>query len=110
MDELPIVCDRDALSNRESERQRILWTLVSNDVEERRELPEGYALKLPAERLAAVAELMRIERRCCGFLELRLDSKTSKTHIWFELTGPPGTKALLDVELERMLTSRPRSL
>ena len=48
MDELPIACDRDALDLNEPKRQRELWVSLLADVEERRELEEGYALKLPA--------------------------------------------------------------
>ena len=97
----------------EPKRQRELWSSLLADVEERRELEEGYALKLPAARLADAAELMDIERRCCGFLKLRLvadaGSEASETHIWFTLSGPPGTKRVLDAELGLMLDSSQRS-
>ncbi len=109
MDELPIACDRDALDSNEPKRQRELWVSLLADVEERRELEEGYALKLPAARLVDAAELMDIERRCCGFLKLRLDSEASENHIWFTLSGPPGTKRVLDAELGLMLDSSERS-
>ncbi len=112
MDELPIACDRGALGSHEPTRQRELWSSLLADVEERRELEEGYALKLPAARLADAAELMDIERRCCGFLTLRLDTEpadASEAHIWFTLSGPPGTKRVLDAELRLMLDSSQRS-
>ncbi len=111
MDELPIACDRGALGAHEPIRQRELWSSLLADVEERRDLAEGYALKLPAARLADAAELMDIERRCCGFLKLRLvaEAGASEPHIWFTLSGPPGTKRVLDAELELMLDSSRRS-
>ncbi len=109
MDELPIACDRGALGSHEPTRQRELWSSLLADVEERRELAEGYALKLPAARLADATELMDIERRCCGFLKLRLEAEASETHIWFTLSGPPGTKRVLDAELGLMLDSSRRS-
>ncbi len=109
MDELPIVCDRGTLASSEPTRQRELWASLLADVEERRELEEGYALKLPAARLRDAAELMGIERRCCGFLKLRLDAEASEPHIWFTLSGPPGSKRVLDAELELMLDSSQRS-
>ena len=109
MDELPIVCDRDGLGSGELTRQEELWRSLLADVEERRELDEGYALRLPAVRLADVAELMGIERRCCGFLKLRLDADASEPYIWFALSGPAGTKSVLDAELGLMLDSSRRS-
>lgn len=109
MDELPIVCDRSGLTSSEPGRQRELWAALVADAEEKRELEEGYSLKLPVGRLGDAAELMDIEKRCCGFLDLRLDARASESHIWFTLSGPPGTKRVLDAELSIMLESNPRS-
>ena len=111
MDELPIACDRDGLGSGELTRQGDLWRSVLADVEERRELDDGYgyAMRLPVGRLADVAELMGIERRCCGFLKLRLDVEASEPCIWFTLSGPAGTKSVLDAELGLMLDSSRRS-
>ncbi len=106
MIELPIACDRAALGPREAERQRELWSGVLTDAEERQELEDGYRWKLPSARLADAAELMAIERRCCGFLQIRLEADASEPHLWFALEGPPGTKRVLDVELELMLCPR----
>lgn len=106
MIELPIACDRGALGPREPERQRELWSGVLADAEERQELDNGYRLKLPSARLADAAELMAIERRCCGFLKIRLEADAFEPHVWFTLEGPPGTKRVLDDELELMFGPR----
>lgn len=108
MDELPIACSRGALQPRDLERQRMLWRRVIEDSVGHEELEEGYRFELPAERLAEAAELMAIERRCCGFLELRLEAHAFEPHVWLTLHGPPGAKRILDVELELMLGRRPR--
>jgi hypothetical protein len=106
MDELPIVCDRGALGMKETARQRELWGSLVSDIVERRELEHGYSLKLPATRIRDAAELMDIERRCCGFLKLSLEAQSSEPHVWFTLSGPPGSKGVLDAELGRMLSPR----
>jgi len=110
MDELPIACDRAGLDSEEPKRQRELWRSLLADVEERRELEEGYSLRFPAARLADVTELMGIERRCCGFLELQVVSEAgAESHIWFTLSGPSGSKRVLDAELGLMVDSTQRN-
>ena len=42
-------------------------------------------------------------------LDVEAGAEASEPHIWFTLSGPPGTKKLLDVELELMLDSSQRS-
>ena len=104
MIELPIVCDRDALTAGERERQRELWASVAGAAEERRELEEGYGFRLPAAKLKEAAELMGIE----GAVKLRLEADAAEPYVWFSLEGPDGTKKLLAEALEA-LESRPRS-
>lgn len=104
MDELPVACDRGALRPGEIERQRELWSRIGDDVAEWRELDGGYALKLPATRLVEAAELMDIERRCCGFLKLSLEADASEPHVWLTLSGPPGAKDVLATELAPILS------
>ncbi len=102
MIELPIVCERDALTAGERERQRELWVSVAGVAEERRELEEGYGFRLPASKLKEAAELMGIERRCCGFLKLRLEADAAEPYVWFSLEGPDGTKKVLAEALDSM--------
>ena len=105
MIELPIVCERDALTTAERERQRELWVSVADAAEERRELDNGYGFRLPAAKLKEAAELMGIERRCCGFLKLRLKADAAEPYVWFSLEGPDGTKKVLAEALESMTRS-----
>ena len=96
MIELPIASDRTTLGPDEPGRQRELWSSLLADVQERQQLPDGYRWRLPASRLADAAQLMGIERRCCGFLKLRLEADSSGAHVW---EGPPGAKRVLDAEI-----------
>ena len=105
MIELPIVCDVGALTAGERARQRELWSSVASAAEERLELEHGYGFRLPVAKLKEAAELMAIERRCCGFLKLRLEADAAEPHVWFSLEGPDGTKKLLAEALDSMTRS-----
>ena len=106
MDELPIACNRDAVDAEETARQLALVERIVDELIERRELDNGYALKLPVQRLRDAAELMEIERRCCGFLNLSLEARASDDHVWLTFSGPRGTKEVLGTELGRILSAR----
>lgn len=99
MMELPVVCNLDTLSKPEKARQAALFSLLSAAIEETRQLEDGFALRLSAEHLLDMAELMSLERRCCGFLNFSLTCDASEPHIWLELRGPEGTKPFLAAEL-----------
>ena len=62
---------------------------------------EGWAFSFApgAQRLAALAELMDLERECCPFLTMRLRIEPDGGPVWIVLTGPAGTRQLLDHEL-----------
>ncbi|MGH9337816.1 MAG: hypothetical protein ACRD21_29030 [Vicinamibacteria bacterium] len=98
--DLPIVCNRDALAPGEPDRQKELFRELGRELQEVRELPRGFSYRFPAESLAKVAELMGIERRCCSFLELKLEVKASDPHIWLTVEGPEGAKAVVSAELQ----------
>jgi hypothetical protein len=104
--EIPIACVRGELGEEERERHRRLMADLRLQMQEVRELPEGLSFRFPAEAIASVAELMGIERRCCPFLELRLEARASEPHVWLTLEGPPGTKDVLKAELQLMSASR----
>lgn len=102
-DELPIVCTRDGFAEDERARQRELWAVLADHVIDKRELAEGYALKLPRHQLETASELMELESRCCGFLSTRLDAPEGQSEVWLTLEGPPGSKRVLETELDLML-------
>jgi hypothetical protein len=97
--EIPIACVRGEFGEADRERHRSLLADLRLVVQEIRELPEGLSFRFPAEAIPAVAELMSIERRCCPFLELRLEARGSEPHVWLTLEGPAGTKEVLKAEL-----------
>jgi hypothetical protein len=64
---------------------------------------EGVRLRFAAgtETLAAIAQVIEAERRCCRFLRFVVTVEPDEGPMMLELTGPPGTRdfliALLDV-------------
>jgi hypothetical protein len=97
---IPIACNRGELAPGEPERQRELFRTLGSRLQETRELPRGFAYRFPAEALAEIAELMGIERRCCSFLELRLEVKASEPWVWLSVEGPEGAKDVVRAELQ----------
>lgn len=66
---------------------------------ERVALPNGYAIRLEPEALEAVARFVANERKCCPFLTFELTLGSASGPLWLRMTGPEGTRAVLDAEL-----------
>ena len=66
-----------------------------------RELPDGYEFELPADNQTyqLLTEWAFQERLCCPFfdIDLRLDRENGP--LWLRLTGRPGTKEFIKLEL-----------
>ena len=73
--------------------------LFGGAVRERRDLPDGYAFRFDAESLEQVARFVANERRCCPFLSFTVEVAPGAGPVWLHLTGPAGTRQLLDAEL-----------
>lgn len=71
---------------------------------ERRELPDGYVVRFSPDDYAAVARFIANERLCCPFLEFQLSVKPDAGPLWLQITGPEGTREMLDAELSLMDT------
>lgn len=95
-----LACQLDAFTEEEGQRHAVLLEEMRSVVSERRELPDGYALRLPAEASTFVhaAEWITLEHRCCPFLDFALQVSEADG-VWLHLTGPPGVKELLASEL-----------
>lgn len=66
---------------------------------ERLELPNGYAIRFGADAFEAVARFVANERKCCPFLTFELRLEPGSGPLWLRMTGPDGTRAVLDAEL-----------
>ena len=61
-------------------------------------LSEGVRLTFATEAglLTRIADVIERERKCCRFFHFRLDAAPSGGLVRLEITGPPGTRALLE--------------
>ena len=96
---LPIVCEPSAFASKAdfdahiAEGRRFVATAI-----ERRELPDGWALRLrnDDETLLAVAQWTVEERRCCPFFTFAIERDPEPGPLWLRITGPEGAKQVLD--------------
>ena len=66
-----------------------------------RELPDGYELELPADNKTyqLLTEWAFQERLCCPFFDINLRFDREGGPLWLRLTGRPGTKDFIKMEL-----------
>jgi hypothetical protein len=102
IEDIPIACDPHALSAEQQERWMIVGKQMYSAIEEIRELPGGYAFRLPgtAEMLIIIAEDLTMERLCCPFLHFTLEVERTGEPFWLSFTGGEGAKAFLRVSFE----------
>ena len=95
--EIPIACDLDAISATDRPRYNELLVMLRPAAIGKRELPDGIAIQISTERmaLAQVAEWISFERKCCPFLEFRIDVAPKSGPVWVSLTGRTGVKEFL---------------
>jgi hypothetical protein len=97
----PIACDFRALDAAEKLRQQTLFAQIHAAVQEVRELPDGYALRLPSDAATtlAAAEFVTLERRCCPFFAVALDLVPYGGPLWLRITGREGVKEYVRAEM-----------
>src|SRR6266496_4802232 len=98
--ESPIACNMAALSDEQRKRILVLLKQIRAAGQEVRELPDGYALRLPAESatIRDVAEYITLERMCCPFFRFEMEVEQGGP-MWSRLTGREGVKDFTKLEL-----------
>ena len=98
-------CDINAIDP--VQRQQHLATTVAlfGAVQEIRELPSGYAFRLPneANMLLKAAEFIMRERLCCPFLGFGVEVEPEGGPVWLRLTGAAGIKPFIQAEIGGIL-------
>ena len=101
----PLACDQAAIPL--SERGTHLKTSreLFSDIQEIRELPNGYEFRLGNEAnvLLKAAEFISLEKLCCPFLEFGLDVEAESGPVWLSLTGREGVKEFIREEVNGLL-------
>jgi len=100
--ESPFACNAFALSPEERKRHfEELGPALLKLKKSTRDLPDGFEFELPADNTTyqVLTEWAFQERLCCPFfdIDLRLDRENGP--LWLRLTGRPGTKEFIKLEL-----------
>lgn len=99
-DAVPLACVPAAIPAAErSPHFALARKLFIELAKERRELPSGYAFRFEASELEALSRFIANERKCCPFMTFELDVAPASGPLWLRMTGPEGTRAVLDAEL-----------
>lgn len=95
-----LICVPDAIAPAERaahfELGRRLFTELAED---RIDLPAGVAVQLAVDELPRVARFIANERKCCPFLHVEVTIAARGSSMWLRLTGPQGTRELIEAEL-----------
>ena len=93
-------CNLKAIGETERPRYHDLTKRLRSAARDRSELANGYAFTLAgnAISLPEVAEWIGMERLCCPFLTFQLSASGDHTDWQLKLTGPKGSKAILQAE------------
>lgn len=98
-------CDLTALTPDEREHHIAASARLFGSMLEGRELADGFALRVPdgPDTLAALADFIEHDRRCCPFFRFTLVVEPHGGPIWLHITGAPGIKLPLAAELGGLL-------
>jgi hypothetical protein len=103
----PFACDMTAIpAEQRGAHHALIRRLMTEAVEEIRELPNGLAFRFPAEEYNAVTELIGGERLCCPFLAFSLEVSPERGSLLLRLTGAQGVKEFIRAELQIPLFTR----
>jgi hypothetical protein len=87
-------CNINGIPSQERARYGQLVEALRHAIEERRELPDGYAFQMDTRQIstAQLVAWVELERQCCPFFgfEVRWDRQNGS--VWLHLTGPEGVK------------------
>jgi hypothetical protein len=106
-EESPIACDMSAIDPGLRAGHVATGAQLFRAAEEIRELPDGYAFRLPPDddTLLKTAEFISLERLCCPFLGFALKVEPEGGPVWLRLTGREGVKAFIREEVSGLLGS-----
>jgi hypothetical protein len=85
--------------------ERVQYVALSRKLmsagEERRELGDGFAFRLAAQKISLleIAQWMTFERRCCPFFNLQIEAEPNDGPVWLRMTGGAGVKEFILSEI-----------
>ena len=95
----PLACHLTALSKDERAAHAQLMLQMAGAVRETKELSDGYAFRMAPQALAATAQWVALESRCCPFFAFELELESHGGPLWLRIRGAEGVKAFIREEL-----------
>lgn len=107
-DNEPIACDLSAIDNSNLEQHKNHSIKVFNSVQEFRELPDGYAFRIPTntEIINHAGAFISRERKCCPFFKFTLEVSENRGPVWLKITGTSQVKTYIKKNIVAQLESR----
>jgi hypothetical protein len=93
-------CNANALTRTEREHYQALTKTILSSIQEKQELKDGYAFRLPPTSLMNAAEWVSFERKCCPFFTFGVEQTRDQGPLWLRLTGAEGVKAFIRAEFQ----------
>jgi len=93
--EEPYACNMAALTKAERATHGKVSRRLLGAVEDRRELENGYAFRLPPQALVTAAQWVSLERRCCPFFTFAIEAAKDGGPLWLSVTGSRGIKPFI---------------
>jgi hypothetical protein len=97
-----VACTPDAIPREKHERWIEVGKQFYGSVMEVRELPDGYACRIPSDvdMLLLTAEYISFDRLCCAFLSWKLVIEPNSGPVWLHITGNQDAKTLTRIGFE----------
>jgi hypothetical protein len=82
-------CNIDGIPLQERTQYRQLFEALLGAIDEKRELPDGYAFRIKGERITTgqLVEWINLERQCCPFFGFQILWEPENGPLWLRLTG-----------------------
>jgi hypothetical protein len=93
-------CNINGIPHQKRALYRQLVDALLGAINEKRELPDGYAFRIKTEHITSdqLVEWINLERLCCPFFGFQLLWEPENGPVWLHLTGPQGVKDFIREE------------
>jgi hypothetical protein len=97
---LPLACNLNAIPAEERDLHGQRWHTLLQSLSQLAPQEDGYRMSFPIqhETLSLMMQVVANERLCCPFLNFIIEIASASETVSLTLTGPEGTKALLQHE------------
>jgi hypothetical protein len=99
----PLACDMTAIPREQRDTHLAHSRELFSQVQEARELSNGYEFRLRADFLENVADFIALEKLCCPFLNFAIEIEAENGPLWLRLTGREGVKAFIREEISGLI-------